>query len=91
MLEFRECLEKVGIKSKDDIYDLQDPTSNQLIRTLIEIRKRLKAGLEAQPQENILVICMFACHGILKEGVQNIVFNQFDSRKGYYKMVNVED
>ena len=68
--QFRICMEKFGATNPADIYDLSNnPSSKKTITAMTEIRKELNAGLEKQPQEKILVVCMFACHGILKDGV----------------------
>ena len=55
-----------------------------------KIRAKLKAGKEKQPRTNYLVVCLFACHGILKDGLQYVVFNEFDKRAQFYKMMKVE-
>ena len=56
-----------------------------------QIRKILNDGRDADPVESILVVCIFGCHGILKDGVQNVVFNEFDKRSQYYKTLNIEN
>ena len=55
-----------------------------------KIRAKLKAGKEKQPRVNYLVVCLFACHGILKDGMQYVVFNEFDKKAQFYKMMKVE-
>ena len=54
--------------------------------TLNKITRRIKG----QPEEQFLVILLFAGHGILKQGVQNIVLNEFNPKDGFYKMHAIE-
>ena len=42
------------------------------------------------PQENYVVISVFAGHGILKLGTQWLVTNEFDEYDGFYKLLDVE-
>ena len=39
------------------------------------ITNRLEAGMRQTPQVNYLVIWVFAGHGIVKDGVQNLILN----------------
>ena len=42
------------------------------------------------PPENYLLFFLFACHGILKDGQQNIVINEYDPEKEFYKLYGAE-
>ena len=68
-----------------------DPTKAQIEKTFKEqISVRLSQGKRANPPENYLVIMLFACHGVLHEGNQSIVLNEYDKSKGFYKLLPVE-
>ena len=96
------CLSKFGIKSKDDVYDLSNNPSSQLVQDKLRlIGRRLKKGREAKPRENILVVCMFSCHGTLMDGCQSVIFGDFDETpdlfngvkyipRDYYKIIKIE-
>ena len=47
-------------------------------------------GKEASPSVNYLVIFFFAGHGLLKDGVQTILYNKYNSRTKYYKTLKIE-
>ena len=86
---FKQCLHSFGIRNIYDLYST-DPTVLKWNQTKKEIFEKLKAGNKAEPQVNYLIICMFAGHGILRDGSQYLVFNQFDKQSKFYKMMNVE-
>ena len=50
----------------------------------------LKAGKNASPKVNYLVIVFIAGHGILKDGGQLILLNEFDKLTEYYKTYKIE-
>ena len=56
----------------------------------MKIRKRIKEGKESTPQVKYVVIWLFAGHGILKDGYQHLVFNEYDKISSWYKMLNFE-
>ena len=65
-----------GIKSQQSIYSLtDDPSHAQFMQELRIITNRLEAGMRQTPQVNYLVIWVFAGHGIVKDGVQNLILN----------------
>ena len=85
-IDLEQCLRKYQIEDEEDIYRLNDPTMKEFEGTLKKITRRIKG----QPEEQFLVILLFAGHGILKQGVQNIVLNEFDPKEGFYKMNPIE-
>ena len=92
MVSFLECLKQFGIKNQDDIYDLsQNPTRKDLIKAFRSISAKLREGKYKTPCERILVISLFACHGILKSGLQNVVFNEYDKDTGFYVIQPIEN
>ena len=40
---------------------------------------------------NYIVILLFAGHGILKDGMQTLVLNEYDQKSGFYKLFKAED
>ena len=40
---------------------------------------------------NYLVILLFACHGFLKDGTQNILLNNYDPKTKFYQMYKAEE
>ena len=55
-----------------------------------KISSKLNKGKKANPPENYLVIFLFACHGVLYEGNQSIVLNEYDNSTKWYKLFAVE-
>ena len=45
---------------------------------------------QAHPKEEILSLQTFACHGIISEGSQKVLINEFDQYGTFYQTVNVE-
>ena len=39
---------------------------------------------------NFLIITLYAGHGMLKDGMQSLLMNEFDNLKGFYKMIYAE-
>ena len=50
----------------------------------------IKAGKDAKPPVNYLVIFLFAGHGMIKDGSQVLLYNEFDEKTGFYKMFRAE-
>ena len=63
----------------------------QVSKVFKEVFSRLKAGKNASPKVNYLVIVFIAGHGILKDGGQLILLNEFNKLAGYYKTYKIED
>ena len=75
----------------EDIYDFSnDPTDKDIDKCLSKISVRIRDGKKKQPVENFLVICLFAGHGVLKEGMQTMLYNQYNPKTGFYKFMNAE-
>ena len=55
-----------------------------------KLSKRLREGKKARPPENYLVIILFAGHGILKDGMQALLYNEYDQAAGFYKIMKAE-
>ena len=73
----------------DDIYNLDaDPSEKEVNKVFMEISKKLKDGKENEV--NYLVIYLFAGHGILRDGMQSVLLNEYSKRDKFYKMFKAE-
>ena len=43
-----------------------------------------------KPVEKYLIIFLFAGHGILKDGMQALLYNEYDPSTRFYKVLNAE-
>ena len=43
-----------------------------------------------KPEENYTIIYTIAAHGILRDGKQTVLINEYDKKTGFYKVWNVE-
>jgi hypothetical protein len=50
----------------------------------------IKACTDSHPNEEILSIQAFACHGIIMEGSQRCLINNYDDDRSFYELINVE-
>ena len=56
-----------------------------------QIMKTLKAGQKAKPRKDYLIFYLFAGHGILRDGMQTLVLNEFDPQDKFYKTLQAEN
>ena len=71
--------------------DLSDnPSSTETGKQLELLSRRIRQGKQAKPPENYLVVMLFAGHGILKDGMQVLLYNEYDHETGFYKMLKAE-
>ena len=76
---------------EEDTYDLSfDPSLKEVNDTMKEIRLRIHKGRDSVPKINYIIIFLFAGHGLLKEGEQVIVINEYDRSNGFYKLFMAE-
>ena len=69
----------------DNMYKQEDnPTFNAWRKVKTNISKRCTQD----PERGYIVLSCFAGHGMLKEGKQVVLTNEFE--KGFYKVLNVE-
>ena len=89
--QLKKCLQKYEIMY-EDIYDLSnDPSPDECDKVLNMISKKIREGKnKSVPVENYLIICLFAGHGVLKDGMQTMLYNQYDKKTGFYKFMNAE-
>ena len=77
---------------RDIVYNLKnDPSEEEFLEVYGSIVHMLEKAKKARPMENIVIIFLFAGHGILKDGCQTLVLNEFDPNTKFYKLLTVED
>ena len=57
---------------------------------MLEIDLRITNGRDNTPHENYLVVCLFAGHGVLKDGAQALVYNEYNKKTNFYALLNAE-
>ena len=70
-------MKKYDIKERD-VIDLRDVHSKTVGNKLAELTKKLREGKKKTPIENYLIVFLFAGHGILKDGMQALLLNEYD-------------
>ena len=70
--------------------NLREPTKKDLDDSFLKIYKTLKEAEEERPSEKYLVICLFATHGVIKGGTQQIIVNEYDRRTKFYRLFPAE-
>ena len=88
----RKVLDYYKIDEKEDrVFDLSNnPTEKEFMHAYnTEIAALLKKG--KKDKINYLTIFLFAGHGIMKDGMQCLVLNEFDTQTNFYKLLPVED
>ena len=66
---------------------LDEPTLEQMKATRTELKKLLKEN----EHKKILVVYVFAGHGIVEAGTQAVVLNEFRKSTGFYWYFKVEN
>ena len=87
--DLKACLEHYNIRNPNDIYLLDnDPSKDEYDEKIVEITGRIKECEKAGTK--ILIVTLYAGHGMLKDGMQTLLTNEFDEKKGFYKMILAE-
>ena len=86
-----DCLLRYELQEKDilNLYD-DDISDKQFSDAINSVSKELRAAKKSSPQEKHLLFVFFASHGILRDGTQWIVLNEYDKKKEYYKLFGAE-
>ena len=50
----------------------------------------MRVGKKKKPLQRFLVIFLFAGHGLLVEGQQILIYNEFDPKERFYKLLRAE-
>ena len=76
----------------DKVFELDDdPSYDQVMEVFSKIIRDVDKGKKVSPQEHVAVIFLFAGHGILKDGCQAMVMNEYDPDTKFYKLLRIED
>ena len=67
-----------------------NPSSKDINDLFADISKQLRADKKKKPVEKTLLLFLFAGHGILKDGIQWLLLNEFEEKTGFYKLLNAE-
>ena len=43
------------------------------------------------PNELVFILCLFASHGMIRDGRQVILVNEYDKTTGFYNLLGVEE
>ena len=65
-------------------------TEAEFCKIYMDITMQLAEAAESNPPRNILVVSVFAGHGILKNGTQTLVLNEYDQESEFYKLLEAE-
>ena len=83
----KSCLSHYGITEKSaKFYELHDPSEKECNAAFKEISKTLQANSE----ENYLILLFLAGHGMNDSGQQILLINEFAKSTNFYKRLNVE-
>ena len=52
--------------------------------------KRLCKLMEEKPHQTVLVLSCYSSHGMIQDGRQVILVNEFDSKRGFYRLFAAE-
>ena len=63
------------------MYRMLNPTFKQWVNVKLDINRRCKEN----PETGHIILSCFAGHGMLKNGKQILLTNEFDSNRGFYK------
>ena len=67
--DLRKCMKEFDITDEQDIYTMDNTTEAETQAVFDELDVRLKQGRDNLPRVNYLIICLFAGHGVLKDGM----------------------
>ena len=82
-----KALSKYRISEDDKHWNVWDVKFS----VLEKYYKQIDEILNGNKDKNYLVIHLFACHGIHKNGTQYVVLNEYDDDTEFYKLFAAED
>ena len=80
-LATQHCFERAEIRT------IMEPVMKDLIQLNSELHRLFKSF----PEKTVLALSCFASHGMIFNGRQVILLNEFDSARGFYKIFGVEE
>ena len=84
VVDFKACMEKYGIKGEDAIC-LIDKSSKDVDTAVNDLSKKLRVAKKNSPVENILTVFLFAGRGMIFEGYQVLLYDEYDPINGFFK------
>ena len=72
---------------RNQIKILMEPKLKECIAIFSDLNRLFKG----EPEETILTLSCYASHGMIQDGRQVILVNEYASDKGFYKIVGVEE
>ena len=76
---------------EQDIIDLtNNPTMSETGKVLDKISKELRESKKMKPPEKHLIVFLFAGHGVLRDGMQFLIYNEWNKREKFYHMLSAE-
>ena len=75
--QMRDFLLKFGVLEAN-IHHLADPSEHATNTVYIELLEKLMAGKKRDPPEDYLIIHCFSANGIQVNGMQSLLFNEYD-------------
>ena len=70
----KKVLEMYQFTDPQKIFFLNNTTQMKASKTIVNIR----AMCRENPEENYVIISLYACHGMVRDGRQVVVLNQFE-------------
>ena len=58
--------------------------------TFNEVSEKLRKGKEKSPTVKYLIFFLFAGHGVKRNGMQEMAYNEFDKKTCFYRMFKAE-
>ena len=88
---FRDCLKKFKVQEWEELKLSLNPKEDEVTKVIEKLKSMLEEGKSQTPPINYLVMFLFAGHGMIKEGAQVLLYNEFDKKSGFYKMFKAEE
>lgn len=85
-----ECLTQYQIKTKNTYNLGDDPKKVVVEKALCQISAKIRNGKKKEPMDKFLIIFLFAGHGLQKDGMQAMLYNEYDKSTGFYKLFRAE-
>ena len=88
----RTVLEMYDIKDKGPIdnKNLYVLNENATLKKIIEVMTSIRMRMKENPDKNFLVIYVLAGHGMICDGKQVVLLNEYSSFSGFYKFWGIE-
>ena len=84
--QFEKIARRFGFKS-DELIVLMEPK----MKDCVAVAQSYNVLCKKNPHETVLAFLCYASHGMIQDGRQMIVVNQFVESKGFYKLYGAEE